>query len=135
MDALTALLQSCGLVQGQEGRTQSCRRSFSDTVKVRVSGLFHDVMTLVSPSCQHLQMCPFTCGRMGGPHLRKDVCWCRQISVQERLTGTTAWISHPAAKAARTLLACGRGLGSAAVAANPWMLHATSSAAPPSMRT
>ena len=36
MDALTALLQSCGLVQGQEGRGQSRRRSFSDTVKVRL---------------------------------------------------------------------------------------------------
>ena len=36
MDALTALLQSCGLVQGQDSRAQSRRRSFSDTVKVRL---------------------------------------------------------------------------------------------------
>ena len=36
MDALTALLQSCGLVQGQESRAQSRRRSFSDTVKVSI---------------------------------------------------------------------------------------------------
>ena len=34
VDALTALLQSCGLVQGQGSPTQSCRRSFSDSVKV-----------------------------------------------------------------------------------------------------
>ena len=35
----------------------------------------------------------------------------------------------------RTLPACGRGPGSAAAAANPWTSHATSSVAPPSMRT
>ena len=35
MDALTTLLQSCGLVQSQESRSQSRRRSFSDGIKVR----------------------------------------------------------------------------------------------------
>ena len=34
MDALTTLLQSCGLVQSQESRSQSRRRSFSDGIKV-----------------------------------------------------------------------------------------------------
>ncbi len=35
VDALTALLQSCGLVQTQEARSQSRRRSFSDGIKVQ----------------------------------------------------------------------------------------------------
>ncbi len=34
VDALTTLLQSCGLVQSQESRSQSRRRSFSDGIKV-----------------------------------------------------------------------------------------------------
>ena len=35
VDALTALLQSCGLAQSQEARSQSRRRSFSDGIKVQ----------------------------------------------------------------------------------------------------
>ncbi len=35
VDALTLLLQSCGLVQRQEARSQSRRRSFSDGIKVQ----------------------------------------------------------------------------------------------------